>query len=140
MSTITLLIIIGLLIIIAGISNAIMDTLQFRYNSSVFSALSKKWQNWFNPKLSWKNKWKNKDPKQGPAFLFSTTMLVFLTDAWHFFQMIVLTSLQIAIALLIAIILGKNIIVITIILVLIFKIIYGSVFELFFKYIFRKKL
>ena len=35
---------------------------------------------------SWKNKWKNGDPKQGPKFFGSTTFLVFVTDFWHLMQ------------------------------------------------------
>lgn len=41
-------------------------------------------QNWWNPNISWKNKYKNNDPTQGPKFFGSTTFLVWLTDAWHF--------------------------------------------------------
>lgn len=77
------------LLVIAGIGKAIMDTLQFHFSTSVF----KNKGYWWNPKDSWKNKYKNRDPAQGPAFPGSTTIFVFVTDAWHFFQFIFLNSL-----------------------------------------------
>lgn len=80
-------------IISAAIGKSIMDTLQFHYENSIFI----KNQTWWNPKISWKHKYKNDDYTQGPAFWGSTTYLVFLTDGWHFFQFIFLNSLFIAI-------------------------------------------
>ena len=74
-------IVIGILILIAGISKAIQDTLEFHFDTSVFKNLG----NFWNPATSWKNKYKNGDPKQGEAFLGSTTIFVSLTDAWHLF-------------------------------------------------------
>lgn len=35
--------------------------------------------------ISWKNKWKDGDPKKGEKFLGSSTIFVQLTDAWHLF-------------------------------------------------------
>lgn len=75
-------------LVIAGIGKAIMDTLQFHFSTSVFKHLDKNY--WWNPAISWKNKWKNHDPKQGEAFPGSSTIFVFVTDAWHFFQFIFL--------------------------------------------------
>lgn len=34
---------------------------------------------------SWRNKYKNGDPKQGARFFGSTTVFVMFTDAWHLF-------------------------------------------------------
>jgi hypothetical protein len=34
--------------------------------------------------ISWRNKYKNGDPEQGPAFPFATTGLAWTTDAFHF--------------------------------------------------------
>ena len=33
---------------------------------------------------SWRLKYRNNDPAQGPRFFLSTTLLVFATDLWHF--------------------------------------------------------
>jgi hypothetical protein len=63
-----------------------MDTLQFHFDSSKFSKF--KPQNFWNPQISWKNKWKNGDPNYGERFRFSSTFLVGFTDAWHLFKSI----------------------------------------------------
>lgn len=44
------------------------------------------WGDWFDKDKSWRNKYKNGDPKQGEKFFGSTTFLVWLTDGWHLFQ------------------------------------------------------
>jgi len=41
---------------------------------------------WWDNATSWKLKYKNADPTAGPAFPGATTVLVFITDAWHFFN------------------------------------------------------
>ena len=43
------------LLVISAISKAIQDKLQFHYHKSIFSKIKN--QNWWNPELSWKNKW-----------------------------------------------------------------------------------
>jgi Sec-independent protein secretion pathway component TatC len=78
------------LVFIAGMSNGYMDTLQFHYMKSIFKDMKN--QRFFNPRNSWKNKYKWGNPKKGPKFFGSTTFLVFTTDAWHLFQFIMLTS------------------------------------------------
>tara|TARA_R110000868_G_scaffold247696_1_gene504076 strand:- start:118 stop:435 length:318 start_codon:yes stop_codon:yes gene_type:complete len=42
---------------------------------------------------SWRNKWKNGDKRQGEKFPFSSTILVFLTDRWHFAQSLFLWTI-----------------------------------------------
>jgi len=39
-------------------------------------------QFWDNS-VSWANKWKNKDPKQGELFIGSSTIFVTFMDGWH---------------------------------------------------------
>lgn len=84
-----------ILIAIGGVSMAIMWTLYFHFSTSVFKNLGK----WWNPELSSNNKYKNGDPKQGPKFFLSTTLLAWTTDAFHFFQMIMLNAVFAAMAL-----------------------------------------
>ena len=72
--------------ILAGISEGVMDTIQFHYSTSIFFHFKK--QLFWDPEISWKNKYKNGDPKQGAKFPFSITLLVGLTDAWHFFKLL----------------------------------------------------
>jgi len=74
-----------------------MDTVDFHFNESIFSTLKKKM--WWNESEGWKNKYKDRDPSKGRAFPGSLTWLVWITDSWHFFQMIMLSSLFISITL-----------------------------------------
>jgi len=105
MTLTTILILAGigvLLSILAGVANSIMDTLNFKYTESKFSKIpeTSKWYWWLNtPGVTWRNKYKNRDPEQGPAFIGSTTIFVWVTDAWHFCQMVMLSSFQMMIAL-----------------------------------------
>lgn len=81
------------LFFIAGIANAIMDTLEHHFSISIFKNLPS-----WDAKETWKNKWKNGDPEQGPRFPGSTTVFVFTTDPWHFFKMIMISSVAAAVA------------------------------------------
>lgn len=78
-------------VILAGFSNSIMDTLKFRFFKSVLNNENAWYYKYVEPK-SWQNKWKNRDNKQGEAFWLSSTVLVFITDLWHFAQMIMKLS------------------------------------------------
>jgi hypothetical protein len=89
----TLAITIGL-IIIAAIAKAIADTLIHHYTTSIFKY---KDEQFWNPYISWQNKYVNGDESQG---LKSTTILgiripVFVpfTDAWHICNSTMLCSL-----------------------------------------------
>lgn len=74
------------LIALSGVAEGMMDTLQFRFFSSRFSNLD--WQFW-NPAVSWKNKWANADfGFRKPKFWGSTGIFVFLTDGWHMMKFI----------------------------------------------------
>jgi len=88
----------------AGLADGTRDVLSFRYDQSIFPKgpgrqLLGGGEIFWNPAISWKNKWKNGDPNQGERFPGSSTALVFLTDAWHLLQFIMLTCFQLAIAL-----------------------------------------
>ena len=73
---------------------AIFWTLQFHYESSIFSTLPQKW---WNPEISWKNKWLDGVESKGEAFWGSSRWFVFITDAFHFFQSIFLWCITFAI-------------------------------------------
>ncbi len=93
-----------LLIFIAGMAKGVSDTLQFHYSQSVFSTFKNHEQYW-NPAISWKNKYKDYDHNNtSEAFLFSRSLLVWLTDAWHLAQTI--QTLAWALAVILAIRLG----------------------------------
>jgi hypothetical protein len=112
-----------LLIIISAISESIMDKIQFHFEKSIFNDNSYNRLFW-NPLYSWENKW-NKDLTK-PKFFLSTTLLVFLTDGWHFFKFLRNTTLFIGLPLLV---LSPINIIISVIIA---RIVYGLVFTLFF--------
>lgn len=101
------------LVCIAAILKAYMDYLQF---SNIDS---------------WRNKWKNGDKSQGEKFPFSSTILVFLTDRWHFAQSLFLSTIF---ALVVTYKVKFNVVVDFLIL----RSIFGLTFEMFNRY-FRKK-
>lgn len=74
------------LIILSGIAEGVMDTIQFHYMSSKF----KDFKNhlFWDPYHSWRNKYKNGNPEEGERFPLSTTLLVGFTDAWHLFKLL----------------------------------------------------
>ena len=82
------------LVIIAGILNGLMDLISFRWNKSYFSKIkNKRLIQFMNPKLSWRNKWKNGDINNGPKFFGSSTFLVWTTDLWHLLKVLMITCL-----------------------------------------------
>lgn len=100
---IPLLIAIIALSILAGLADGTRDVLSFRYDRSIFpqgpgEQILGGGEMFWNPDISWRNKWKNGDPSQGERFPGSSTALVFLTDGWHLLQFLMLTFFQVAIA------------------------------------------
>lgn len=101
---IPLLIAILALSFLAGLADGTRDVLSFRYSRSIFPQSADEQflgagEIFWNPDISWRNKWKNGDPEQGERFPGSSTVLVWTTDAWHLLQFIMLTCFQLAIAL-----------------------------------------
>jgi hypothetical protein len=64
--------------LIAFVSSAVfegvMDYLQFYYSGT---------DHFWNPRLSWINKWSFSQLGKKERFFLSSTVLVFLTDGWH---------------------------------------------------------
>jgi len=132
---------------LAGLADAIMDTISFHYN---YSKLPQ--NRWWNPKFSWYMKWKMTDfgtiipntkrkwyylwvykPKYVEEFIWSSTILVFTTDAWHMAKSIRLNSIFLALAL------SLDLSVIdSVIAFVILRMVYGVIFELFFSWLLRK--
>jgi hypothetical protein len=128
------MILIILFFIFAAVAESVMDTLQFHYHNSIFK-LFKNVLFW-NPEISWKNKYKNGNPLYGEKFLFSKTLLVGLTDGWHLFKLMRNFSLFFGVFLILN--LTYNI-WLSVLFSVILRIIYGVVFTLFYSYIFEKK-
>jgi len=81
------------MILCASGFNAAMDTLSFRYRESVFAALPARYRSWFDPGTSYQNKWRDGDRTKGERFPLSSTSLVAVTDAWHFFKFLAILCL-----------------------------------------------
>ena len=122
------MVIIGLILtIFAGLSEAVMDTLQFHFSKSPFS----KYNNQFwNPQLSWKNKYKLGNPFFGAKFPGSTTIFVSFTDGWHSFKLLRNLFLFVGLCLIAIPCLNINYIIIYFISA---RILYGISFQLLFK-------
>ena len=121
--------------LIAAVANAIMDKLQFHYKRSVFLRFDPQW---WNPAISWKNKYRDRNPGAGPRFPGATTWLSWATDAWHFFQTIYLSAWQANVAILLMHLLdwpwwGG------VVAFFVLKGFFGSVFTLFFHRVFHRK-
>lgn len=96
-----------ILVTLAGIFNAVMDKIAFNYSSSIFKNLNPRF---WNLKESWKNQWKWPlepftgryyfglyKPRYRENFPYSSTVLVWMTDAWHLAKAIMLGLLMLAI-------------------------------------------
>lgn len=51
----------------------------------------------WNPQISWRNKWAGGDPANGERFPLSSTFFVSITDAWHMADAIERNSMQFSI-------------------------------------------
>ena len=91
-----------LLVALAAICNAVMDVISFHYKQSIFTKFNPQW---WNPAISWKNKyidWDNDVRMEKVIYignLFSIKYPTFLTDAWHFFKSLMIVLLGFAIVL-----------------------------------------
>jgi hypothetical protein len=120
---------------LAGICNAVMDVLAFKFKRSIFKNLN---ESYWNPAKSWRNKYKSKNPILGEAFLGSTTVFSFLTDAWHLFQFLSNSFLALSV---VFVFLGLSDINWwqSLVLFLLLKATWGSSFEIFYRIFFIKK-
>ena len=77
-------------IILASISNAIMDTVLYHHDRSIFKDYKTGfWSDTYF--VSWKNKYVDGDPKKGRVkWFWIINKPVQLTDAFHFFKMLMI--------------------------------------------------
>lgn len=75
-------IITGSLFLLSGSAKGFNETLQFNYGvfEDKFPGAD---DQWFDPKISWRNKYRNGHPDNGPRFFLSTSLLVMFTDQYH---------------------------------------------------------
>lgn len=67
--------------VLSGVARGVSNVISFHYEISIFNKHPE-----FNPKISWMNKWKNGDPKQGEKFWGSSRWFVMFTDKWHLYE------------------------------------------------------
>lgn len=72
----------GSLILVSGSAKGFNETLQFNYD-----IFRKKFpdanRQWFDPRVSWRNKYEGGNPDNGPKYFMSTSLLVMFTDQYH---------------------------------------------------------
>lgn len=113
------------LLVISAISKAVMDTLNFHFDKSIFKKLNSKWLN--SPEVTWENKYKWFPNSKFLTWVISNP-LVFITDAWHLFGFFRDFLMYACIP-----ILSGNY------WVFLFYPIYRFIFHIFYTYIFTKK-
>lgn len=91
-------------LVLASICNALIDTCQFHFEQSMIHLPGrKKWNQWWNPLESWKNKYKGRNYKLGRRMvtLFGReTPIKYptnFTDAFHCFKTLMIVFIIIAI-------------------------------------------
>jgi len=78
-----------LFLIMGSVCNAIMDTISHHYDTSIFKDLKNR--GWWDPIISWKNKYIHGEPSIGRVkWYFGLDKPVQLTDAFHFFKMLMI--------------------------------------------------
>lgn len=119
-----------ILMMVSGISKAIMDKVNFHYSTSIFSKLNNRF---WDHSISSNNKYKDFNKDNGPRFFLSTTILVLFTDAWHLFQFFFLNSLIVGFSIYGYNSIGDSLITFIFRMVML-MIIFKTTFELYFKY------
>lgn len=89
----------AIFIVLAAISNSIMDKPLHHWDKSIFSNITKNKDWWYSPD-SWKNKYVDGDPEKGRVKWLGGIMNkpVQLTDSWHFFKMLMIIFICLAIS------------------------------------------
>jgi hypothetical protein len=72
----------GGLVFIAGASKGFNETLQFHWKE-FHRQFPKANPQWYNPSISWKNKYRNGDSNAGAKYPLSTSVLIMFTDQYH---------------------------------------------------------
>lgn len=84
------------LVLCAGLANGTMDSLQFHFPRTPFADAARFDRMFWDPAVSWKNKYAGGDPARGERFPLSTTALVFVTDGWHLAKFCMLKAFLLA--------------------------------------------
>ena len=117
-----------LFLAVGSAANAVMDKISFHFDKSIFWDKDKRF---WNPAISWINKWKDGDPLKGESFWGSSRWFVSLTDAWHRFKSFQLWCYAAAVAIIIEVP-GLPKAASFIVALLVFRFVMSSTFVLFF--------
>ena len=130
-----------ILIALAGALNATYEILFTGFNQSIFNKLNPKF---WNPLESWKFKWSSDYPQKietkwyyfgylpryKERFAYSSTVFVFLTDAWHLFKALMLGCVMLSIV-------NYSVILTPFIDLILHYVVFTFTFTMFFDYILR---
>jgi hypothetical protein len=126
---------------IAGALNATYEILFTGFKKSIFNKLKSKF---WNPLESWKFKWSSMYPQKAEPkwyyfgyvprykerFTYSSTVFVFLTDAWHLFKALMLGCIVLSIV-------NYSVIITPFIDFILLYVVFTFTFTMFFDYILR---
>lgn len=73
----------GSAMLLSGMMDGTVESITWHYEDGFKLRCPKANDHFWNPAVSWKNKYKNDDPAQGQKFPGSTNLFVFTTDAYH---------------------------------------------------------
>lgn len=73
----------GSAMFVSGFLDGTIEAIKFHYDSGFKPRFKNVDDQFWNPDVSWTNKYKNGNPDEGPKFRGSTNSLVCLTDAYH---------------------------------------------------------
>lgn len=73
----------GSAMFVSGMLDGTKESISYHYHRGFKKRLPGVNDKFWNPEISWKNKYKNGDCNLGPKFTGSTNALVFTTDAYH---------------------------------------------------------
>ena len=130
-----------ILIALAGALNATYEILFTGFNQSIFKKLNPEF---WNPLESWKFKWASPFPQSvedkwyyfgflpryKERFPYSSTVFVFLTDAWHLFKALMLGCIMLAVV-------NYSVLVTPFIDFILLYVTFTFTFTMFFDYILR---
>lgn len=69
--------------LVSGMIDGTIESMTWHYEDGFKPRCPNVNDQFWNPAVSWTNKYKNHDPKQGPKFFGSTNLFVYTTDAYH---------------------------------------------------------
>jgi|SRR6185312_15495589 len=73
----------GISMFVSGTLDGTIEAISFHYDEGFKRVFPKANDQYWNPAISWTNKYRNNNPSAGPKYPGSTSFLVSTTDAYH---------------------------------------------------------